>query len=145
MIKNKQNAIIFDFMRTLYDPETRNLELGAKEVLEYSIKKYDCYLVSYDEGEKEELFIELGIKKFFTSIELVERKTKLTFQKILKNKYRKVFVVGDRIESEIQIGNKLHFKTIWYRKGKFSTREPLKKIEHPKYIIENLIELKKLL
>lgn len=145
MKKYKQKAIIFDFMRTLYNPEERLLEMNAKAILEYCVKKYDLYLVSYDEGEKDELFIELEIKKYFKEIKLVERKTKLTFQTILPKKYEKIFVIGDRIESEIQIGNKLGFETIWYKKGKFSNREPENKTEHPKYTIENLIELKKLL
>lgn len=145
MKKYKQKAIIFDFIITLYDPEMRLLEVHAKEILEYCTEKYDCYLISYDEGEKDELFTELGIKKYFKEIKLVERKTKLTFQSILSTKYEKVFVVGDRIESEIQIGNKLGFETIWYKKGKFSNREPENKTEDPKHIVKNLIELKKIL
>ncbi len=145
MKTNTHKAIVFDFMRTLYDPETRALLPYAFDVLEYCSTSYDCYLVSYDEGDRDTLVKDLGIDIFFKKIFFLKRKTKKTFGKIIGNSYTVVYVIGDRVESEIQIGNRLGYTTIWLQKGKFQGRYPIHKNEHPDYCIQSLEPLLKIL
>lgn len=50
-------------------------------------------------------------------------------------------VVGDRVRSEIEIGNKLRTITIWVKQGRFCEETPLSKFQEPKFIINSLIDL----
>lgn len=139
-------AIIFDFMRTLYDPESGELIPGAYKLLEYCSRKNDCYLVSHKEGQRQNLFEKLDIEKFFIEIKLVERKDIPGFRDLVKaKKYHVVYIVGDRIDGEIRIGNKLKFTTIWFRFGKFMNEIPRNVGEEPDYVVTNLIEIKEIL
>jgi FMN phosphatase YigB (HAD superfamily) len=135
-------AIIFDFMRTLYDPEKGRLFYGVKKILQLLSKSHDLYLISYKEHTREQLIQSLGIETYFKQIHFVEVKNKRAFIKALHGKkYSKIWVVGDRIEGEIKIGNSFNHQTIWLKQGKYATREPHRKDEHPKYIIHTIREL----
>ncbi len=138
----KNKAIIFDFNRTLFNPETDTLMPFAKEILEHCIQSYDCYLISYDEGNRKSLLDDLGISRFFKKIALVSKKTRAHFEEIIKPfRYDAVYVVGDRIKGEIALGNELHYTTIWYQNGKFATQLPQETYEHPRHTITSLQEL----
>ena len=142
----KTKAIIFDFNRTIYDPESSKLMENATKVLQYCFKKYDCFLVSFNENNRESLFDDLGIRKHFKRIALVDKKEQRHFIDILENShYEKIFVVGDRIKGEIKIGNELGYETIWLRNGKYFNEMPQSKLETPNHIINSLSELEKLI
>ena len=126
-------------MRTLYNPETGRLVYGAKRVLKELQKSHDLFLVSYQENQRRALIKELGIEMYFTRIAFVEAKTKKGFQNILAPKhYSEIWVIGDRIEDEIALGNALRWRTIWVAQGKFKNRLPQKQSEYPTYTTPNL-------
>jgi FMN phosphatase YigB (HAD superfamily) len=140
--QQKDKAIVFDFMRTLYDPQSDRLVYGAKRVLNTLYKKHDLFLVSYRENQRHALIRELGIEKYFRRINFVDKKTKREFKKIISPKqYRYIWIVGDRVEDEISIGNGLGWRTIWVAQGKFKNRLPKYHAEYPTYSTKSLYKI----
>lgn len=136
-----KRKIIFDFNRTLFDPESLSLDDQAVNVLtKLRDKGFDLYLISHGlEGER--LIEELGIKNFFKKAVFVEEKNKEVFKDLVGENVRNVIIVGDRVGHEIKIGNLLGFKTVWLKKGRFATELPAEKVEEPDFVIEKLEEL----
>ncbi len=131
-------------MRTLYDPEKKELSANTFIVLAKLQNKFDLYLISRKENHRMDTINNIGIKKFFKEIHLVDKKNKEVFYQIGKKTIREnVFVIGDRIPEEIKIANLLGYKTIWYQKGKFSEIIPQNKEEEPWQIIHNLLEIER--
>jgi FMN phosphatase YigB (HAD superfamily) len=120
-------TIIFDFNRTIYDPDSKRLIYGARRILELSIRKgYALCLVSQRENGREEILNREDIRKLFTEVFFVDRKDKALFQNILNKSSLNpsdVLVVGDRISAEIRAGAQAGCKTVWVQKGKFSTEK----------------------
>ncbi len=140
-----KRIIIFDFNRTLYDPDSKALIPNAHKILKYSrVKGFELYLITRAEGFRKELLDNLGIKHYFREVIFTNDKKKKDFQKILQKKdveVRSSFVVGDRAWKEIAIGNSLGFKTIWVKRGKFQNELPRKAQEYPTHMVEELREI----
>lgn len=138
------NIIIFDFNRTLYDPETDSLMEGAFTVLEALFARgEELHLVSRQEGGREDLLQRLGIDYFFTSVHFVPEKTRAHFQDIIASTSdvsREVYVVGDYLKSEIALGNQCGAKTLWLKRGAFADDMPLPH-EEPWRTIHSLKEI----
>ncbi len=147
MIANK--IIIFDFLRTVYDPEKLEFLEDAVLVLEKLKTKNILILYTSREGDanREKNLEKLNLKKYFNQIVLVDKKKQEDLIKIF-NQFNlakeDILVVGDRIKSEIRLGNQTGFKTVWLKKGKYSTEEPEIKKEKPNFCIYGLKELLKL-
>lgn len=135
--------IIFDYNRTLFDPETGALYPGVPGLLKVLSKQYDLFLISKNEPGRKEKFEKMNIKKYFQKVVFVEKKTKQLFED-LSNNSRDVFVVGDRVREEILLGNILGFITIWVKQGKFACELPIKE-QTPQYTIKNIQELQNIL
>lgn len=114
---------IFDWKRTLYDPENKNLIEGVLETLgAVSQKGGRMVLIGkggremYDEVER------LGIKEFFDYILFEEGpKRAVQFEAFVDPKQpRQTIFIGDRLKSELTIGHDLGATTIWVRQGKFA-------------------------
>src|SRR3989338_8869691 len=138
--------IIFDFFRTLYDPDTRSLLPNALEVLEELIKRgFQLFIVSHGAGRREELQA-LGIDHFFKDVVVTPEKTEKDFLKVIPEDTDKTnsFVIGDRVRYEMRIGNKLGFQTMWLKMGKFSTEKPQSNEERPDFTILSLKEILKI-
>ncbi|MBU1037246.1 HAD hydrolase-like protein [Patescibacteria group bacterium] len=137
-----KKIIIFDFNRTIYDPESRDLIVDARLVLRTLLKRgFDLYLISRAENSRKKLIDELGVIQYFTKIIIVKEKNKRIFQKIIAEKnvdLQSSFIIGDRIKKEIIIGNILGLQTIWLQDGKFSNELPSTKNEQPKYVVKKL-------
>lgn len=134
--------IIFDYNRTIYNPETGGLYSGVFELLKELSEKNSLYLVSRNEPERNSVIKSLGVDNFFKQIKFVDQKTEEIFKEFAAGKeMEKVLIIGDRIKEEIAIGNKLGFITIWFKQGKFSSELPESEIENPQYIIKNINEL----
>ena len=137
-----KKIIIFDFNRTLYDPETHCLIIGARFVLRTLLRRgFLLYLVSHAEQSRKELIKNLKIKQYFSHIVVTKEKSKKDFQEIIgRNAVNRnlSFVVGDRVRKEIRIGNLLGMQTVWVRTGKFAYENPRKKIEQPTYTVHTL-------
>lgn len=115
-------GVIFDFLRTLYDPVTDDLLPGASELLE-SLRKHDVkmVLVSMADGsDRLGQMNRLKITDFFEEIFVVPRKTDEVFEqgiKTLNLPKEEVAIVGDHPFKEIAIGKRLGIFTIWLRGG----------------------------
>lgn len=143
----EKKGIIFDFNRTLFNPEKNELEIGAEKLL-HSLYKKNIVLTLISSTlsvDREKLIYSLTISKLFKKIIVTsEKKNEKHFSElisIINADNNNIYVVGDRIKSEIQIGNKLNLQTIWLKKGKFSTILPEKENEKPIYTIKNLSEI----
>ena len=139
-----KKLIIFDFNRTLFDPDAGKLFDSALEVLR-ALKDSGARLFLIGKGmkERENLIYDLGLDRFFEKIILKEEKEIGDFEMIRKlaEEGDELFSVGDRIKKEITLSNLCGFKTIWFQNGKFSTEVPESEMEKPWKTIEALGEL----
>ena len=139
--KNTKSAIIFDFNRTLYDPDEDTLIEGTLEVLTYFSKTHVLFLVSYKEGSRQNALSRLGIRKYFRDVYFVTEKTRTLFREITMGIKGDIYVVGDHISSEIAVGNACNMKTVWFKQGKFKSNTPRTTDETPMHTITKLSEL----
>jgi len=120
--------IIWDFMRTLYDPDHRKMMPFAKKAVKSAeIKGYTNILGSKNTKDKVgldtvEILKASGMDKMFASILINDQKDEGIFQKIVDD-YKPIlsqsYVVSDRAATDIWLGKKFGLRTIWYRNGKF--------------------------
>lgn len=139
------HSIIFDWKRTLYDPDDCSLIAGTKAVLQL-LRHYNIPIVLIGKGG-DDMRVEverLGVKAYFSKIIFCEgyKDINLFRSYISTTNPKTTFFIGDRVRSELEIGNTLHATTIWVRQGKFSNEEPESNIQKPTYTISSLGELK---
>jgi len=145
-------AIIFDWGRTLYDNENKQLFPDALSILDYVSKKYKLAIVSLATKESIEernsLIRNMKVDHFFEHI-LIDSKDKDRMYSQVINNFnidpRDLILVDDRTVRGISWGNKIGATTIWLKKGKFSNELPNEETGSPSHIIENLSELLRLL
>lgn len=134
--------IIFDFNRTLYDPDTGTLVPGALELLsELSALGAELHLVSKREAGREDALDTFGLRPFFTTTTFVENKTD-TICRHVKTSDLPVYIVGDHLHQEIRIGNTYGAKTVWLRRGKFMTLVPETEYDVPWRIANDMKEVR---
>lgn len=141
-----KTSIIFDLMRTLYDPEHDRLIAGAHIVLEELHRRgHVLYLVSKKEGQRQGLVTEYGIGKYFREVHLVT--DKLDAMRTIRDTHRheKIWVVGDRVRGEVMAGNKIGAVTVWFRNGKFAGEVPQVSEEKPDFTITSLEDVLELI
>jgi len=137
-------TIIFDFNRTLFDPETGLLLEGAQAVLaKHHGEGKTLHLISRKEGDRDETLERLGIKGFFTSVSFVEDKHEALRQRIASSE-GPVYIVGDHLHTEIRFGNRYGAKTVWLKRGRFSNLLPETDEDIPWRTIGSLMELNNL-
>lgn len=127
--------VIFDFNRTIYDPDKRELMTDAKDVFQrLNQSRYKLYLISTSNPSRKELIYELGIEQYFDKIIITENKKK-DFEALAKENidFKSSYVIGDRVKREVIYGNQLGMQTIWLRNGKFANEVPESEIEQPKF------------
>jgi len=86
----------------------------------------------------------LGIRSYFNKIYISEGDKSEYFKDILKTNnfgVDEVLIIGDRIDKEISVGNKLGLKTVRILKGVYSNRVPESNLEKPDFEIRNLREI----
>lgn len=136
-------AYIFDFNRTLYDPDSGALVPGAIKNLEV-LKRGGAllFLIGKGTNERTNLINELGLQRYFDEIIVKEEKDIADFE-YLKKKFPDTdfYVIGDRVKKEITYGNRCGFKTIWLRQGKFAGELPETEEENPWKTITSFDEL----
>lgn len=133
--------IIFDYNRTLYDPEMHSLYPEAAVLLRNLSQEHDLYLIGRNEPGRSNKLNELDIRQYFKKTRFVDQKTEKLFIEIITKDQNIPFVIGDRVYEEITIGNKLGYRTIWVRQGKFSNEVPRNEAENPLFIVRNLSEI----
>lgn len=85
----------------------------------------------------------LKAEEYFSKIIFQEGKKDMkVFSEFVSIKNPKLtMIIGDRVKSEIEIGNKLNATTIWIKNGKFSEELPLNKIQEPTFTFSSLTDL----
>jgi len=140
-------GFIFDFNRTLYDPDVDELTEGCEDLLERLMKLgYGLCLLSKEisNSRKDKVF-KLGLSKYFGKILIIQgEKAEEHLREclgFLRSGPLQVAMVGDRVEKEIFLGNKLGMVTIWYQAGKFANVFPTNELEKPTVVITRLTEI----
>lgn len=147
MAKLKQNRIIiFDFNRTLYDPDDKMLLPRVRFVLNILRRRgWAMYLVSRASPTRQDLISKLGINRYFKKIIITKNKNLGDFASIVgQAPIDNSYVIGDRVREEIKFGNSLGCITIWLCSGKFARELPKTAEEKPDYIVKNLREILKI-
>lgn len=103
--------IIFDYNRTLFNPDAGNVFPGVFQLLKTLSRKHELFLITLNKPERKDSSAILDMKPYFSEVLFVERKTTAAFQQIA-GEDANVIVIGDRFEDEIQIGMQLGFITI---------------------------------
>lgn len=136
-------GVIFDFMRTLYNPEEGRLYYGVLEILDQFLElNLKLGLVTYGSAGKKLLLEQLGLSTIFHWYQVVEVKTPYIFMTFVK-KYgldtKDVLVVGDLVTEEIAIGKDLGMKTVWVKQNPHSISNKTELV--PDYTIDNIMLL----
>lgn len=139
-------AIIFDYGRTIVDPETDDLFPEAKEILDKLIKrKLKLTLVSRSHHPKNrrQNIKRLQLEKYFELIEVIPAENTKEYTHILEKlqvRAEDCLVIGDQVKNDILPGNKIGAITIWVKKGKFADELLTSKEGKPDYTIASLEE-----
>lgn len=144
-------AAIFDFGRTLYNPDTSDLMPQSIQTLsQLQDMGLKLGLVSIaltdDLSPRLQQLDQFGLTKFFQSIEIQPRSqigkifTKVLSElKITDNK--KCLIVGDNLKRDIAYGNTLGAFTVWTRQNLSADWQPQNQIQQPKAIIDRIQDL----
>jgi len=148
-------AVIFDWGRTLYNPEEGALFSDTKSVLEYlKLKNYILAIVALATAGQSKITERMSIIEkenlalYFVSIKFdIENKDKMYEETLfeLGLKHEDVFIVDDRVMRGITWGNKNGCKTIWVQNGKFANELPDEYSRSPSYTITSIIQLQDIL
>ncbi len=151
MKENKNiKLIIFDWGRTLYDPETGNLFPDTKSVLNHLSSKYSLAIVALATAGRKKVEERLCIikdeklEKYFDSILFDQFDKDNLYKKTLKVldvQPEETVIVDDRVVRGVRWGNKNGAVTIWFQNGKFKNELPNNETGKPDYIIKNLSEI----
>jgi len=136
--------IIFDYNRTIFNPEIDALYTGVLELLKELSDRHSLVLVSKDEIGRENKLKDFGIAQYFENTVFVKEKTNEVFKNLVKDD-EKVLVIGDRVRGEISVGNQLGFITIWVKQGKFANEIPQNQNEIPNHAIDEIKQLSEII
>lgn len=138
-------TIIFDFNRTIYDPDAGALVPGALVLLQNLFAKgHTLFLVSKLEAGREAALEHLGIRHFFTDAKFVENKRE-ALEEIIRASPPPVYVMGDHLHDEIRAGNALGARTIWLKRGRFMNLIPEGKDDEPWRTVDDLMHIEELI
>lgn len=140
-------AIIIDWKRTLYDPDTKTLIDGSQELLQVAQElAVPLYLIGKG---GEDMYAEarrLGVHEHFTEIVFQEgAKEEGLFRPFITKNPKETLFIGDRIRSELAAGKSLGATTLWVRQGKFAEEMPENDAQKPDYTVSSLSEARVLL
>ena len=139
-----RKIIIFDFTRTIYDPDNDRIIPGTKFVLRTLLRRgFTLYLVS-SAGRSRKKWIANLIGEYFSGLVVKQEKTRKDFERLVMRKKvdrNMSFVIGDRRDIEINIGNSLGVQTIWINTAKFVDEKLTKRIERPTYTVRTLRDI----
>lgn len=133
--------VIFDWKGTLYDKDADKLLPGAAELVEYVNEQgIQQFLIGKGSYDMHKAVRRQGIARFFTSILFKpEDKTIQDFADIISlGEHERTLVIGDRVRSEISIGNRLGAMTMQVQQGRFAHEGPLTLDQIPDIIVPDL-------
>ncbi len=101
-----------------------------------------------DKGLQDEKINRLGIRSFLDEVFICNsNQEKKQYLEHIKQKYpsEDIYVVGDRIDAEIQFGNELSLKTVRLQHGKYKDMVPVHKLQEAHHTITEFSQLPKVL
>lgn len=126
----KYKLIIFDFYKTLFNPETGELFSGIKKILASICLKIPSVLITFRGEERKKQIKKLNIEKYFQKIIYCSIKNKETYIKVLTEynaSPEESIIVGDNEEEEIKIGKNLGTEIIKVNPEKENPSDTLKR------------------
>jgi FMN phosphatase YigB (HAD superfamily) len=152
--------IIFDLDDTLYDCTNFFLN-GVKDLTLDKLVPFEgvinflqrndsikILVTKGDEVWQNKKIDTLGLRNFFNEIMIckTDNEKMVLFQKA-KEKFPEetIWCIGNRIDSEIRYGNKLGFKTVLIKHGKYKNLQPIDKFEVATHTINKFTELRGLI
>jgi len=136
-------VVIFDWNRTLYDPERQKLLPEALNLCrKLSVNGIILVIISRGEPERKREIAASALAQYIFAISVEKEKSLRQFRRILRKfPATLTFVVGDRVNEEIRMGNRLGLTTIWLQKGKFRKEVPQNNAQLPSFTIKSLAEV----
>lgn len=124
-------AIIFDWGRTLYDPENKVLYPDVKCILEILAKYYKLGIISLASDGKIERRLNLiktfGLAELFSVIKIAKEDKDSLYEQAfseLKVLPKETMIVDDRVIRGIRYGNSKGAITVWIQQGLFASELP---------------------
>jgi FMN phosphatase YigB (HAD superfamily) len=140
-------TVIFDWKRTLYDPDDKVLIPGSRELLD-ALRSKGMQMALIGKGD-EDMHAEverLGVKEYFSHISFREGvKDDALFSEHMSKDPHETLFIGDRIRSELAVGKRLEAQTMWVRQGKFADEAPESEAQQPDHMVFSLSEAAQLL
>lgn len=135
-------TVIFDWKRTLYDPDRKELVKGALNLLSHlKNKNIDLVLIGKGGEDMQEEVDRLKVRSYFKTIVFAQGdKDPKVFADFISDDPGQTILIGDRVRSELEIGNNLGATTIWIKQGKFANEEPESEDQKPNYTVISLKE-----
>lgn len=124
----RKRAVIFDFMRTLYDPLTAKLYPGVSAMLSDLQEERTLILYSRKERSRFELLRELNIDACFDGAYFVDTKDATNLLNIMMThdlSPQDCIVVGDILEAELCAGSELGADTVFLSQSGTRADSPL--------------------
>lgn len=136
-------AVVFDYNRTIFNPDTKEIIPEARDAIELLCQsKLKLFLISKGGDDRRKQIATLDIIQFFDYVTVVPEKSTTDFQqcKDMCEKNTMFFAIGDRLREEIHHANICDMITIRFKNGEFSSEEPTKPSEQPKYTVTSLMD-----
>jgi FMN phosphatase YigB (HAD superfamily) len=138
-------TIIFDWKRTLYNPDDKNLIDGAVAILKF-FKDKGMYIAVVGKGNTD-MYKEverLGVSPYFNHVAFREGTKDIElFEEVVDIAGSgETLFIGDRVRSELEVGNRLGCRTVWIKQGKFADEVPENSHQEPTYTVASLKEAK---
>lgn len=136
-------AVLFDFNRTLYNPDTDALNEYARELLSHLQQRgIPLFMVCKGGEERKKKIEELGLLPFFQRVIVTERKGLVDFFSC-RSEYPDAqwIAIGDRLVEELRYAKEAGMETVWFRNGRFAHEQPAQTGIHPGYVVFNLTEV----
>jgi FMN phosphatase YigB (HAD superfamily) len=149
----KIKAIIFDWGRTLFDSEAKELYPESEGVMEFcssqGLRLACASLVSVQANatldERKNQIENSVLRKFFEFVLVTDINKDIILAEIagkLNLPREEILIVDDRTLRGIKYGNHNGHPTVWFQNGKFANELPNEETGTPAYTIHNLNELK---
>lgn len=149
----KIKAIIFDWGRTLFDSEAKELYPESESVLEFchsrGLRLACASLVSGQANatldERKNQIENSVLRKFFEFVYVTDINKDIILAEIvakLNLPREEILIVDDRTLRGIKYGNHNGHPTVWFQNGRFANELPNDETGTPTYTIQNLNELK---
>jgi len=113
LIKKGIKCLLIDVDGTLLSRNTDEIPLQVKEWMKESTQLFKLYLISNNPSEKRisKVGDELGVKYKFRALK-PKRKSTLEVISIMNENNKNIAIIGDRIFTDIVVGNRCNIKTI---------------------------------